>query len=111
MILEITREYDKSFSENTYKLGTYMLQMKSTHLFIASNAWEKISLELEDSIPEGYLRSLHLVCNNIKVKLPESTTEKTLHLLTELFPDKAGALRRCYMQGRDLREVLSECLA
>jgi len=110
MILNITRTYNKSFVEDTCNLATNMLQMKATHLFIASNAWERINIELEDTIPEGYLRSLSLVSQDIKVNLPENITDKTLHLLTELYPSKAGTLRRCYMQGRDLREVLSDCL-
>lgn len=110
MILNITKVYNQGFVENTCNLATHMLAMKSTHLFIASNAWESIYLEIDDSIPEGYLKSFNLVTKNIKVKLPDNLTDKTLRLLTELYPDKAGSLRKCFMQGRDVQEVLQECL-
>lgn len=110
MKLNITRQYNKGFVEDTCNLGTSMLNMKATHLFIASNAWESIYVELEDTIPEGYLCCFGMVTQNISVNLPETVTEKTLHLLTELYPEKAGALRRTYMQKRDFKEVLEECL-
>lgn len=110
MRLNITRVYNTGFTENQCNLATAMLSMKSTHLFIASNVWESIFIELEDSIPDGYLGNLNMICNNIKVNLPDKVTDKTVHLLTELYPDKAGALRRNYMQGRDVREVLKECM-
>ena len=110
MILLISNEYDKSFEENTFKLGTYMLKIKATHLFIASHMWDKIHLELNDDIPEGYLKSLTMVCKDIRVKLPDDITSKTLQHLTDIYPDKAGLLRRYFMQGKDLREVLTECM-
>ena len=110
MKLNITRQYNKGFVEDTCNLGTAMLSMKSTHLFIASYAWESIYIELEDTIPEGYLKGFNMLSKDIKVNLPETITDKTLHLLTELYPDKAGALRRAYMQKRDMKEVLFTCL-
>ena len=110
MNLNITRVYNKQFRENLYSLSTDMLKMKSTHLFIASNAWESVYIELDDSIPEGYLRNLHTVCDNITVNLPDVVTDKTLGLLIELYPDKSGALRRAYMQGTKIEEVLEKCL-
>jgi hypothetical protein len=110
MKLNITKQYNKGFVEDTCNLATAMLSMKSTHLFIASNAWESVYIELDDSIPEGYLKCLHVVTKNVKVKLPESVTENTLRQLTELYPEKSGALRRTYMQKRSFTEVLPECL-
>lgn len=110
MILNITKVYNTGFVEDTCNLGTSMLTMKSTHLFIASNYWESIRIELDDCIPEGYLSCFKLVAKEIKVKLPESITDITLRQLTELFPDKAGVLRRAFLQGRSIREVIPECL-
>ncbi len=110
MRLQISEKYNKDFVEDTYSLATYMLNMKSTHLFIAANSWDSISIDLLDSIPEGTLRFFHMVTENIKVSLPSDITEKTLRLLTELYPDKAGALRRVFMQGGSVKEVLRDCL-
>lgn len=110
MILNICEVYNKEFKENNFNLATSMLSMKATHFFIAANAWEQINIELVDTIPEGYLRCISTICKVIKVKIPAVVTDKTLHLLTELYPEKAGALRRCYIQQRPLSEVLAECL-
>ena len=111
MVLYIAKDYDPSFNDELYTLRTSMLQLKSTHLFINSNAWDSIMIDLDDSIPEGCLCNLSLICSNIKVNLPETVTDVTLRLLCELFPTKAGALRRTYMAGGNLKEVLSDCLA
>ncbi len=109
MRLYVTRKFIKDFHEDSYYIGTSFLKAKATHFFIASNHWESIYIEIEDTIPEGYLRSLHLVCNNIKVNLPEVITDKTVQLLAELYPDKSGKIRRTYLTGGNLKEVLSDC--
>lgn len=110
MRLLISSSYESSFVEDECHLKTSMLQMKATHLFIASNVWESIVLDIEDTIPEGCLRSLNLVSDNIKVRLPEDVTEKTIHLLTELYPSLSGKIRRLYMCGQSVKGVLGECL-
>ena len=110
MRLLISKEYDPHFNENLYTLKTSMLQAPSTHLFIAGNSWEAISIELDDCIPETCLCNMSLTCQNLSVKLPDVITDKTVRLLCELFPDKAGAIRRVYMCHGDLKEVLSDCL-
>lgn len=110
MKLFIMRKTDKEFHEGAYYIGTYYLKMKSTHFFIASNKWESIYLELEDEIPEGYLRSLHLVCSDIKVNLPEVLTDKTFQLLAELYPTHSGAIRKARLTGHSIKEVLGSCM-
>lgn len=108
MKLCIAEQYEKGFVEDTCNLKTSMLQMKSTHLFIASNAWESITIDVNDEIPAGSLKCIPMACSNIKVQLPETVTDKTIVLLTELYPDLAGKLRRYFMMGRSIKEVL-EC--
>lgn len=110
MKLNISKIYNKEYVEDTCNLATSMLTMKSTHLFIASNLWESITIELDDCIPEGYLTCFKLVCSDIRVKTPEKVTDTTLRQLVELYPDKAGALRRVFLQGKNVREVIPECL-
>lgn len=110
MKLRISEKFSAEHNDGVYSLSTDMLRMKSTHLFIASHAWDSIELDINDTIPAGYLRSLNLVSKDIKIRVPETVTDKTLGLLTELYPDKAGKLRRCYMCGQPVSEVLGECL-
>lgn len=110
MVLNITAEYNKSFVENVCSLATHMLSIPSTHLFIASNTWEEIDVDVNDEIPEGCLHCLSLACDNIKVRLPENVTDKTVRLLAEALPDKAGVIRRAYMQGTPIKEVLKDCV-
>lgn len=110
MRLVISKLYDKSFEENTTKLATHMLQLQTTHLFIASNSWEEVFIELDDTIPENSLLHVNLVTDNIKVKLPEVPGANTIRQLSELFPDKAGSIRKCFMLGQDMKGVLGECI-
>lgn len=110
MTLYIKKDYDKSFDEDSYKLSTEMLNIKSTHLFIASNVWDKIVIELDNVIQEGNLRCLSMAATTIKVVLPDTVTATTVQQLTELFPEKAGIIRKTYMQSGNLKGVLDGCL-
>ncbi len=110
MNLAIEKEFDKSFDETTMHLSVSMLNMKSTHLYIASNKWETVTIDIEDSIPERSLMHIPTVADHIQVRLPEKITQTTLRLLTELFPDKAGALRKRYMTDGLIGEVLVGCI-
>lgn len=106
MRLEIKKDYDQSFVKDTVMLATHMLTIKATHLFIASNSWDSIRIELDENVPAEMIKSLKPICNDIKVKLPEKSDEHILAILVELCPDKAGLLRRTYMKGGNLREVI-----
>lgn len=110
MKLRIAREYKNATIDGVYTLATSYMQMKSTHLFIASNKWEEIYIELDDSMQTGYLQYLHLVCPRILVSLPEVITEQTILLLAEIFPDKRGLLRKNFLLHKDIKEVLGACL-
>ncbi len=110
MKLIIAKDYNKSFTDSTCNLSTDMLRLNSTHLFIASNMWESIRIEIDGSIPRGTLRKLSTVCEDIKVSVPAHIDENILHLLTELYPSKAGVLRRTFMQGGDVKGVIRDVL-
>ena len=111
MRLLVRKDYNKEMVDDECHLATHMLAMKATHLFIASHKWESIVLDIDDVIPVGYLRCLSLVCDDIKVTLPATITDHTMTLLTEVYPKKAGTIRRAYMSGESLEGVLAECLA
>lgn len=110
MILNIKKTYDPTYTEDQYNLSCAMLNIKSTHLFIASNPWDTINVDVDDEINEGCLRCLPMACSTIRVALPVEITQHTMQLLTELFPDKAGTIRKTFMQSGDLKGVLSGCL-
>lgn len=81
---------------------------KLTHLTLASRTWDTLYIDLEEVIPEGPLRFLPTKCTRIRVTCPEHPTLHQLHLLTELYPDMDGTLRKTYMKGESLRGVLPE---
>lgn len=110
MTLNITRSFAKELVDNTCNLATSFLKIKSTHFFIASHRWDRIYIELDEDIPENYLSCFSMVSDNIKVRLPEAPTDKTMKELCELYPDKAGRIRRAYLQGLNYSEVIPECL-
>ena len=111
MRLLVARDYNKDMVDDECHLATHFLQLKATHLFIASYKWDYICIEIDDCIPEGYLRYLPIVCSNIQVKLPETLTEHTMALLTEVYPDKAGVIRKAYMLNQSMKGALEGCLA
>lgn len=81
---------------------------KVTHLMLASYKWDKLFIDLDESIPEGSLRFLPERCDSIHVAWEEPTSMHTLHLLIELFPQLDGKLRKAYMKGEDMRGLLHE---
>lgn len=107
MILNIAPNNEKSFDKDCYTLPNHMLQLKATHLFIASNKWDTINIQITDDVPLGSLHCLSLVCSDINISLPEVVTDKTVQLVCEALPDKAGTIRRACLQGKSLQEVLS----
>lgn len=107
MKLFIVSNTSKRSERDAYFLPTHTLKVNATHLFIASYVWESIYIELDDNIPEGSLRKLNTVCNFIKVKIPSEFDSTVMGLLVELYPKKAGAIRRAFMQQRSIKEVLS----
>ena len=110
MILKCVSEAERSALDDTYLLNPRYLQYKAAHLFIASNSWEEALIEVCSAIPKGSLTWLSMVCKNIKVRVPDEVDAHILGLLIELYPDKAGLLRKAFMQGTSVKEVLGECV-
>lgn len=85
-----------------------LLTDKAVHLFIASNVWDTLTVEVSEDIPAGVLKYVILKCNEKKVVLPErDLSAKEVGLICEMFPDKAGGIRRAYMAGRPLIDLIS----
>lgn len=82
------------------------LQSKAVHLFIASNIWDTLFVEVSDDIPSDTMKYIRLRCKNIKVVLPENITAQSVNVLCELYPDKSGSIRKAYTLGRSIPDVL-----
>lgn len=105
MILRVD-DTDNAVDENTYTLKPNLLQDKAVHLFIASNEWELLDIKLTDDIPQDTLKYVITKCKDVKVRKCSTINKHTMHLLCELYPDKAGIIRKNFMLGRDVWEVL-----
>lgn len=106
MILNIVSDYKVVSDLENMVISANMLRLPTTHLFIASNRWESAIVEITDSVPEGTLVNLHTVCDDIKVILPDKSDEHTMRLLTELYPEIAGTIRKNYLLGKCLKGVV-----
>lgn len=107
MKLNITQKYNKEFTEDTENLSTSMLSSMATHLFIASNFWDEVNVELNDDVEPDTIRYLASVTGDINVKLHRQFTKNDLDCLCMLYPDKAGLLRYNYMSGGNVQKVVN----
>lgn len=106
MILNIVKDYKVVSDLENMVISVGMLQLPTTHLFIASNRWDSAIVEVCTSIPTGTLNNLHTVCEDIKVILPEECNEHIMRILAELFPSKAGTIRKSFLLGKNMRGVV-----
>lgn len=79
-----------------------------THLMIASQVWKGAYVEISDAIPEGSLRFLPSKCETIKVRFEGKPSMHMMHLLIDLYPKLNGTIRKLYMKGDDMHELLLE---
>ena len=107
MILRILENMEESeITGDTYTISVDYLNHIATHLYLASQQWDSLYCELSDSIPLGCLKNIRTKVKDVTVKIPDNETKKTMQLLAELYPEKSGTLRKQFMLGRSLKEVL-----
>lgn len=82
------------------------LKHPGTHMFLKAHEWESIEIELTEEIPVGNLKYLHMCSDNIIVKF-DTVSGHIVKLLCELYPEKAGAIRKAHMMKEDMHAVLS----
>lgn len=82
--------------------------LNMTHLTLASQNWDELYIDLDESIPEGSLRFLPKKCAKIIVGCPDHPSTRQLHLLIELFPELDGKLRKAQMKGAGVHGLLRE---
>ena len=106
MKLIIQNETTRMHVDDTYSIESSMLKFKSTHMFIASNQWDSISIEVNDNMEPEDVKYFHNICENVYCILPKTINEKVLLLLCTIYPDKAGELRLAFMLSKDLNTIL-----
>lgn len=79
-----------------------------THLTLASQHWDTLFVDADECIPEGSLRFLPKKCGRIRVSCPSHPSMRQLHLLIELYPELDGRLRKAYMKGENIGDILPE---
>lgn len=108
MKLEVLNKLPEgNLTPDVYRLEVTALRMTATHLFLASNIWDDMYIELSEDIPLNMLKYMSKQAKQIRVSLPAETTEHILKLMCELYPEKAGVLRKAYMLKRDLKGALN----
>lgn len=109
MTLKIVKDYTVVSDLDVMIISADMLRSPATHLFLASNTWDKVTVELCDAIPSDTLEYIPILSKDISVSLPESISEKNMKDLVALFPDKRGAIRRAFMAKSNMSEVVPVC--
>lgn len=107
MKLYILREDQQLTDPSIFKVNAKHLLLNGTHVFLASQEWDSIYIELCEDIPSGFLSAIHKIAKNITLDIPEKQTKKVLDLLLEYYPNIKGKLRRAYQEGGDLRCIVS----
>ena len=92
--------------DDSFHLSPDRLQYKAVHMFIASNMWDTISIQLSDKVSEEYTKYFPLVSDTILTTIKHKPTDHDLRCLCNLYPEKSGELRYAFMCGTNLNEVV-----
>lgn len=108
MNLKIFSESDNrsEITGDDFVVSTQYLNYKGLHFYLASQHWGNLYCELDETIPEGCLKYLVKRCESVEVKLPETVTKKIMLLCIELYPDKQAQIRKQFITGKELKDVL-----
>ncbi len=78
------------------------------HLYMLSNNFDEVIVELSDWIQLGKIRPL-MSHTRVIPKIPEKVTSHTISLLTEMYPEKAAELRYTFMRDPShIKEKIDE---
>lgn len=92
----------KSKEVGMFNITPEELRNPLIHLYVASNHWETLRVDLDGSIPTGILTEMRKVCDNIEIL---SVSSGCYPLLSELFPEHLGKLRKLKMLGKTEEEA------
>lgn len=107
MKLDIGERTGCHAEKDTYFLSIDSLKYAQTHMFIASNKWDSVHIQMQSNMQSEALRYIPMVTDEIEVDLPEKITMDIVGTLAALYPKKSGELRRAFMSGKDVKEVLA----
>lgn len=82
------------------------LNANHAHAVIASKVWDKLYIDVDEGIAEGRLRYLHTKAREIYARVPEHPSRHQMVLLTELYPELSGTIRKSFLKGDDMHGVL-----
>lgn len=101
MNLRITKTGPRDMLEvNTMDVPIVYLQHQAGHLYLACQQWDKLYVELSEEIPEGTLKHIGSMAKTVEVSIPSPVTRKIMCLLAELYPDRAGTIRKAFASGK-----------
>lgn len=83
-----------------------LITNNQAHLVIASNTWDEAWVEVSESISQGCMTRLPEKCRKIYVQVPEHPSRHQMVLLCELFPELSGTIRKIFLKGESIHEVL-----
>ena len=84
------------------------LKHNTTHLFIASNKWSAIEIDLSDDIPRNVLPYITKNQGDIAINFDEPISQHQMKLLCELYPEIQGCITRTFLKKDDLHDLLSK---
>lgn len=87
-------------------LSPKALKENGTHLFIKSHEWDELVIDLTEDIPKGCLRYVSTCAKNMKINVPGEIDAHIVQLLSEVYPDLSGKIRKTFLFGGDVRELL-----
>ena len=99
MVLRITNKPDNA-DLDAYTVSLSDFKSGEIHPFLATTKWEKIYVELCEDTPAGILRQVFFSAPIIPIYDRDNITNRVMLLLCEIYRNKAGELRKLYVQDR-----------
>jgi hypothetical protein len=91
---------------NTLSLFEGDINSKRAHLFVVSNEWYDLEIELTDTLDMTIIPIMLSRFNHVTFKLLTRMNKDILNMLCKCFPDKSGSFRKAFMLGKDVLSIL-----
>ena len=104
---EITKMSKEEQLKNNFMISYDDLLDKSILATVLSHSYNIVVIKLESGLPIKYIgKALMDIADNIQVLAGDSVDENVYSILTDLFPDKAGIIRKSRMTGKNVFTAL-----
>lgn len=84
------------------------LNKNFAHAVIASQQWDTLYIDIDECIQENRLRFIPSHCSRIVVGCTEPLSRHQMVLITELYPALGGKIRKEFLRGGNVKDVLPE---